>query len=71
MKMLIFSYPPVQKHSEGLHCLLRQNQSSEKKIQPKLFITSLVLTEYSIFNIKSLGTDLFLFKFPLYNRIFT
>ena len=40
-------------------------------IQSKLFITSLVIIEYSIFNIKLLGTDLFLFKFPLYNRIFT
>ena len=41
------------------------------KIQSKLFITSLVITEYSISDIKLLGTDLFSFKFPLYNRIFT
>ena len=39
-------------------------------IQSKLFITSLVITD-SLFNIKLLGTDLFPFKFPLYNRIFT
>ena len=45
------------------------NQSSN--IQSKLFITSLVITEYSISDIKLLGTDLFLLKFPLYNRIFT
>ena len=41
------------------------------EIQSKLFITSLIITEYSISNIKMLGTDLFLLKFPLYNRIFT
>ena len=40
-------------------------------IQSKLFITSLVITEYSISDIKLLGTDLFPLKFPLYNRIFT
>ena len=40
-------------------------------IQSKLFITSLVITEYSISNIRLLGTDLFPLKFPLYNRIFT
>ena len=40
-------------------------------IQSKLFITSLVITEYLISDIKLLGTDLFLLKFPLYNRIFT
>ena len=40
-------------------------------VQSKLFITSLVITEYSISNIKLLGTDLFPLKFPLYNRIFT
>ena len=40
-------------------------------VQSKLFITSLVITEYSISDIKLLGTDLFQLKFPLYNRIFT
>ena len=40
-------------------------------IQSKLFITSLVITEYSISDINLLGTDLSLLKFPLYNRIFT
>ena len=40
-------------------------------IQSKLFITSLVITEYSISDINLLGTDLFQLKFPLYNRIFT
>ena len=40
-------------------------------IQSKLFITSLVITEYSISDIKLLGTDLFPLKFPLNNRIFT
>ena len=40
-------------------------------MQSKLFITSLVITEYSISDINLLGTDLFPFKFPLYNRIFT
>ena len=40
-------------------------------IQSKLFITSLVITEYSISDINLLGTDLFPLKFPLYNRIFT
>ena len=39
-------------------------------VQSKLFITSLVITEYSISDIKLLGTDLFLLKFPLDNRIF-
>ena len=34
-------------------------------IQSKLFITSLVITEYSISDIKLLGTDLFPLKFPL------
>ena len=33
-------------------------------IQSKPFIISLVITEYSIYNIKLLGTDLFPFKFP-------
>ena len=37
----------------------------------KTLKTPLVITEYSIFDIKLLGTDLFPFKFPLYNRIFT
>ena len=41
------------------------------KVQSKLFITSLVITEYSLSDIKLLGTDLFPLKFPLYNRIFT
>ena len=40
-------------------------------VQSKLFITSLVITEYSISDMKLLGTDLFPLKFPLYNRIFT
>ena len=40
-------------------------------IQSKFFISSLVITEYSISDIKLLGTDLFPLKFPLYNRIFT
>ena len=42
-----------------------------KQLQSKLFITSLVITEYSISDINLLGTDLFPLKFPLYNRIFT
>ena len=41
------------------------------EIQSKLFITSLVITEYSLSDINLLGTDLFPLKFPLYNRIFT
>ena len=40
-------------------------------IQSKLFITSLIITEYSISDINMLGTDLFPLKFSLYNRIFT
>ena len=40
-------------------------------IQSKLFIMSLVITEYSISDINLLGTDLFPLKFPLYKRIFT
>ena len=40
-------------------------------VQSKLFITSLIITEYSISDINMLGTDLFQLKFPLYNRIFT
>ena len=39
-------------------------------VQSKLFITSLVITEYSISDINLLGADIFLLKFPLYNRIF-
>ena len=39
-------------------------------IQSKLFITSLVITEYSISDTKLLGTDQFPLKLPLYNRIF-
>ena len=42
-----------------------------EKLQSKLFIASLDITEYSISNIKLLGTDPFPLKFPLYNRIFT
>ena len=41
----------------------------KKEIQSKLFITSLVITEYTIFDIKLLGTDLFPLKFPVYNNI--
>ena len=40
-------------------------------VQSKLSITSLVITEYSISDIKLLGTDLFPLKTPLCNRIFT
>ena len=40
-------------------------------VQSKIFITSLVITEYSISYIKLLATDLFPLKFTLYNRIFT
>ena len=49
------------------------NYLKDKKcdIQSKLFIMSLVITEYSLSDIKLLGTDLFQLKFPLYNRIFT
>ena len=43
----------------------------ENNIQSKLFITSLVITEYSVSDINLLGTHLFPLKFPLYNRIFT
>ena len=39
-------------------------------VQSKLFITSLVITDYSLSDIRLLGTDLFQLKFPLYNRIF-
>ena len=46
------------------------NVHSSYLSKSKLFITSLVITEYSISNIKLLGTDLFPLKFPLYNRIF-
>ena len=35
-------------------------------LQSKLFITSLFITEYSISDIKLLGTDLFPLKFPLF-----
>ena len=45
--------------------------NTHMKLQSKLFITYLVITEYSISDIKLLGTDLFPLKFPLYNRIFT
>ena len=41
------------------------------EVLSKLFITSLIITEYLISNIKLLGTDLFPLKFPLCNRIFT
>ena len=37
----------------------------------KLFITSLVIAEYSISSISLLRTDLYPLKFPLYNIIFT
>ena len=40
-----------------------------EKSELKLFITSLVTTEYSISDINLLGTDLFPLNFPLYNRI--
>ena len=40
-------------------------------LQSKLFIMALVITEYSISNIKLLGSNLFPLTFPLYNRIFT
>ena len=40
-------------------------------VQSKLFITSLVITEYSISDINLLGTDRLPLKFPIYNRIFT
>ena len=40
-------------------------------IQSKLFITSLVITEFSISDMKLLGTDLVPFIFHLFNRIFT
>ena len=46
-------------------------QSSISEVQSKLFITSFVITEYSISDIKLLGTDLFPLNFPFYNRIFT
>ena len=36
-------------------------------ILSKLFIRSLVITEYSISDLNLLGTDLFPLKFPLYN----
>ena len=39
--------------------------------QNYIFLTSLVITEYSISDVNLLGTDLFPLKFPLYNRIFT
>ena len=35
-------------------------------VQSKLFITSVVITEYSISDIKLLGTDLFPLKFPIH-----
>ena len=41
------------------------------EVQSKLFIMSLVITEYSISDIHMMGTDLFPLKFPLYNKIFT
>ena len=40
-------------------------------VQSKLFITSLIITEYSISDINLLGMDLFPLKYALYNRIFT
>ena len=46
-------------------------QTMKMYVQSKLFITSLIITEYSISDMKLLGTDLFPLKFPLYNRIFT
>ena len=46
-------------------------QSYVLEVLSKLFITSLVITEYSISDIRLLGTDLFPLKFPLYNGIFT
>ena len=39
------------------------------RIQLKLFITSLVITEYSISDINLLGTDLFTLKFTLTSKI--
>ena len=42
----------------------------EINLQSKLFITSLVITEYSMSDINLLGTDLFTLKFPLFDRIF-
>ena len=35
------------------------------ELQSKLFTTSFVITEYSISDVKLLGTDLFPLKFPL------
>ena len=40
-------------------------------VQSKLFITSPVITEYSISNVNLLGTDLFPLKFPLYIHLMT
>ena len=53
------------------HDQLVSTVSGVVKLQSKLLITSLVITEYSISDLKLLGTDLFPLKFPLYNRIFT
>ena len=41
-----------------------------KYVHSKLFITSLVITEYSIPDINLLGMERYPLKFPLYNRIF-
>ena len=51
--------------------LLKPHIRPKRKIQSKFFITSLFITEYSISDINLQGIDLFLLKFPLYNRIFT
>ena len=52
-------------------CINMSVRIQHNVIQSKLFITSLVITEYLISDINMLGTDLFPLKFPLYNRIFT
>ena len=65
----------MQPHNLSLHTPLTPEAGSKfkpfLKVQIKLFITSLDITEYSISDINVLGTDPFLLKFPLYNRIFT
>ena len=55
----------------GLQKVKQVHMGTAIQVQSKLFIASLVITEYSISDINLLGTDLFPLKFPLYNRIFT
>ena len=75
-QLFLHSEPPKHYSLYKKYINFENNQQTTKSmhrraVQSKLFITSLVITEYLISDIKLLGMDLFLLKFPLYNRIIT